>query len=290
MAEEPINIAAPAAPAVDAGTSVPSAPAPIDTPVPDTSIPAPSTPDNGGETAPTSTVTSFLDAAPKVAEAVTTAPADAQPVVEAKPAEGDPKTVEPVKTPEQQTTSEIKDDKGSQSDEPAPLPVYEQWKLPEDLKLDEKDSTEFNTLLGELQNTTKSDGEVFQKFGQSLVDKHIAAVNTTVGRVHEAYQTAWQKQTDGWRESFIKDPEIGGKRQETTIRLANEFIDTHGGTAENKAAFREIMKQTGLGVHPEVMRLLSSAMSRMSEGKPLPANPPMASVSKTQKWYGKKTG
>lgn len=240
-------------------------------------------------------INTFLDGPPPAAEPEITIN-DPAPTAEPAPVTEPVKTDAPVEPAQAPTTEgnkplEVKTDEGDKSAEPAPLPVYEPWTLPEGTKLDEQQSQEFNSLLAELQTNTKAEQEIVQKFGQTLVDKHVAAVNETVGRLHEAYTHAWQNQTDGWRETFVKDPEIGGKRQETTVRLANEFIDTHGGTPDQKAAFRDVMRQTGLGVHPEVLRLLSNAMNNYREGSPLPANPPRsAPSSRPQRWYGKKTG
>lgn len=274
MANEPIQSAAPIAASAD--------PAPAAAPVASAAVdsPAPATAESAAPAA--EVVTTFLDKAPETPAAEASAAPEksvdpAPPISPEKPAEGD-------KTPE------APKDEGDKTAEPAPLPVYEPWTLPENVTLDEKLSGEFNNLLGEFQSTTKADQAYVQKFGQTLVDKHIAGLNDAVTRRDAAYTAAWQNQTDGWRESFIRDPEIGGKRQETTVRLANEFIDTHGGTDEQKEAFRAVMKQTGLGVHPEVLRLLSNAMNKYSEGRPLPANPPSNRfVSRPQKMYGPKT-
>lgn len=272
MANEPTESAAPVS------ASETAAPVTESVVIPSSESSAPITTFLDGESAPVTPASEPVEipavepsAVPEVEPAPVIAPT---PEIE-KPVEGD----KPLEAKPDQTV------------EPAPLPVYEPWVVPETITLDETLSGEFNQMLGELQNSTKAEQAFVQKFGQTLVDKHIAVVGETVDRLHEAYTHAWQKQTDGWRESFIKDPEIGGKRQETTIRQANEFIDTHGGTPEQKAAFREVMKNTGLGVHPEVLRLLSNAMNRFREGRPLPANAPrIATASKTQRMYGKKTG
>lgn len=274
MANEPVQPAAQAA-----------APAPDVAVAPETQSTAPA---SEAVSAPAEPITTFLDGAPASVEATPAPAADPEapaPVADPAPNPTPENPVEGDKPPEAKT------DQGDKSDEPAPLPVYEPWTLPDDVKLDEVQSGEFSKLLGEFQNTSKAEQALVQKFGQELVTKHVTALNEGFDKLHKGYSNAWQQQTDGWRESFINDPEIGGKRQETTIRLANEFIDTHGGTPESKAAFREVMKNTGLGVHPEVLRLLSNAMNRYSEGKPLPANPPARpSATRPQRMYGKKTG
>lgn len=206
-------------------------------------------------------------------------PAETVPVTEPKPAEGD--------KPVQDAPKED----ASKSDTPAPLPAYEPWTLPEGITLDEKQSAEFSSLLGEFQNSSKAEQALVQKFGQTMVDKHIALVSGELTRVHEAYQNAWVKQTEDWKQDFVNDPEIGGKRQETTVKAANEFISTHGGTAEQQAEFRKLMGVTGVGNHPAMIRMFANAMTKFSESKqPAPMHFAPEKQSKSSKWYGKKTG
>lgn len=287
MANEPTEsaapVAAPAAPAVAPSTESAAPAAPTTSP---TDI-NPST----GQTDAGNPVTTFLDGAPPALP--TEAPVETTPSVESPAAPETPAGAEPAKTDNAEGAKpEAPKDEGNKSAEPAPLPVYEPWKLPENITLDEKLSTEFSQMLGKFQNDTKADQAAVQEFGQTLVDRHTTALTDTIGRLHEAYTNAWQNQTDGWRESFIQDPEIGGKRQETTIRQANEFLDTHyPGSKEQLDTFRSLMKTTGLGVHPEMLRLLSGMMAKNREGSPVPApQPKIPAPSRTQRMYGKKTG
>lgn len=189
---------------------------------------------------------------------------------------------------EGETTSpaEPKED-GSQSDEPAPLPPYEDFTLPEGVSLENEKLTQFTGMLGEFQNLTKAETPAVQAFGQKLVDMYVAETQETLSRVNKAYADAWEKQKSDWREEFAKDPEIGGNRQETTLKSALEFIRTHGGTADEQTEIRNLMNSTGVGNHKAMIRLLAKAQSAMSEGGPLPARAPVSqSRSKLATRYG----
>lgn len=202
-------------------------------------------------------------------------------------------TPEPTAAPAPvQDPNEIKKDESSQSVEPAPLPSYEPWKLPEGATLDEAKATEFNSLLAEMQTTTKAEQAFVQEFGQKLIERHISEVKETVDRLHESYQQAWRKQTDDWKQAFISDPEIGGNRQETTVTAANDFISTYGGTPEQQKEFRALMETTGLGNHPAMIRILANAKNnaQFSAPKPIVGKPATEKLTTTQKFYGKKTG
>jgi hypothetical protein len=212
-------------------------------------------------------------------------PKAAEPVVE-KPAEEKKVEIKPVT--EGEKPLEEKKAEGDQSVEPAPLPAYEEFKLPEGITItDTERLSDFTKTLAEFETVTKADHAEVQKFGQQLVDKHIAAVQKGVERMQELNIQAWEKQKSDWKESFINDPEIGGNRQETTVSAAREFITTHGGTPEQQTEFRKLMESSGVGNHPAMIRMLANAMKAKAEGSPLPATKPMPeSSSKVTKRYG----
>lgn len=203
----------------------------------------------------------------------------------------EPPKVEPAKT--EQTpdpkaadksteVKETKKEEGSQSVEPAPLPTFEAFKLPEGFSPDDARLGEFTKELAEFETATKADHAKMQEFGQKLVDKHIAEVQ----RLNDFYRTAWEKQKSDWKESFEKDPEIGLNRTETTVKAAQEFIRTHGGSEAQQAEFRSLMNTTGVGNHPALIRILAKANAVLGEGQPLPgARPPAQPQGKAQRRY-----
>lgn len=178
---------------------------------------------------------------------------------------------------------------GSQSDEPAPLPIYDKFNASEGFDLDDGLIGDFSKTLGEFERTTKADHAEVQKFGQSLIDRHIAEVKGTIDRYNETLLDRFEQQKTAWRESFENDPEMGGNRKDTTLNAALEFIKTHGGTADQQQEFRQLMHETGVGNHPALIRLLAQAArsSAFTEGKPLPASTPVPTArSKVEKRYG----
>lgn len=268
-----------------------------------------------GETPATTSSPPSPDAAATTAPPVTTtsasppggaAPAKEAPKIEAKPAESllgkeptEPAKEQPAEAvkqpeakkdapPEQKTESKPgeQNKEGSQSE--APLPTYESFKLPDGYTADEARLGEFTKDLGEFEKLTKADHAEVQKLGQKLVDKHVAELQTTVQRINEYYQTAFEKQKTDWKDSFEKDPEWGGPRKEATINSALEFIRTHGGSQEQQNEFRQLMNQTGIGNHPALIRLLARANTALKEGSPVPASAPAkAPQSKIERRYGK---
>ncbi len=194
------------------------------------------------------------------------------------------KLEEPAEAEEEQ-----KEQEDSKSDEPAPLPTYDEFKAPEGFTLDEALIGDFSKTLAEFEVSTKADHAEVQKFGQSLIERHVAEVKNSIDRHNVALMDAFEQQKSAWRESFEKDSELGGNRRDTTLNAALEFIKTHGGNEEQQKEFRDLMEQTGVGNHPALIRLLAQAgrSKEFTEGKPLPATNPVPMVkNKIQKRYG----
>lgn len=194
------------------------------------------------------------------------------------------KPKEEIKPADEKKTDEVKKDEGKQSDEPAPLPTYE-FELSEDSPLDKDKLTDFTKDLAEFETLTKADHAEMQKFGQKMVDRYVAEVQ----RLNDEYINAWEQQKNDWKDSFVKDPEIGGNRQTTTINSALEFIRTHGGNETQQQEFRKLMDTTGIGNHPAMIRVLANAMNANREGSPIPGfKPAPENRSKVATRYGNK--
>lgn len=235
--------------------------------------------------------TTVLGAEPPKVEAKTDAKVDA-PVAD-KPAEtpADPAKAEDAKIDakvEAEKAPDQKKDEAAQSAEPAPLPTYEPFKFAEGITPDEKGLSTLTTLLGELE-LAKGDHTKTQDVGQKLVDYYVAEQQTNLKRQQEYFVGLFDKQKTSWKEAFLKDPEIGGERWETSAAAAKEFISTHGGTEAQQKELRQLMEATGVGNHPAMIRIFAKAMKNMGEGIPLPAGKPETSMpkSKIEKRYGK---
>jgi len=240
---------------------------------------------------------------PVVTETVTTAPVAeaAAPIVETvveapaetKPAETSlltPDVKEPeVKPAEAEKPVEAKNKDASQSEEPAPLPTYEKFTVPEGVTIEEGKLSEFTNQLAEFERTTKASHEEVQKLGQQLVDRHIAEIQNVLTRQRESYVQEWNKKKTAWVESFKADPELGGNRFETTLREAKEFIKTHGGTQTQQDAFYAALKETGADAHPDIVRFIMNVKNSSTFKTPvqLAAPKPVSeSKSKIAKRYG----
>lgn len=221
---------------------------------------------------------------------VTTTPAVVETVVEV------PKTntvlgeaIDNQAQPKTEPLAEVKEpEQGGQSEEPAPPPTYEAFKVPEDVSLDNDRVSAFTGILAELETTGKVDHSLVQEFGQKAVNFHIEEIKKATQAVTDMYAQTWERQKLEWKDQFLKDPEMGGNRFQTTVDSALTFIRTHGGTSEQQAEFKALMETSGLGNHPVMIRMLANAGRAMSEGQQLSNVKPVSTPkSKTATLYGK---
>ncbi len=163
-------------------------------------------------------------------------------------------------------------------------PKYE-LKLPEGVQVDEAKFGDFTKMLGDFETTAKVPHDEVSKLGQQMLERHVAEMQ----RYTESLTQAWEKQSNDWKDSFLKSPEFAN-RTDTVLNSAIDAINIYGGDVKQQKEFRELMESSKIGNHPAMIRLLSNVMLAKAEPKPLAA-PQIAtpqSISKIQKMYGKK--
>lgn len=174
-------------------------------------------------------------------------------------------------------------------DEPLIAPVFEAFKLPEGITVDETKIGEFTSALAEFESKTKASHEDVQQFGQSLIDRHIKGIEEAQSRLLEKLIDDGKKERDAWKDSFLKSPEFAN-RTDTVLNSAIDAIGIYGGTKDQQQEFRDLMASTGVGNHPAMIRMLSNMMIAKPEPKQLAAPTIAKAVPKSQmqKRYGSK--
>ena len=245
--------------------------------------------------------------APKVDAA---APAPKEVAVEAVPeiaqspasllekAEGKPVVVETkVETPAPATTetkavepAEVKaaDPVKDATAQPPPAPIkYEAFKVPDGLKLDDERVKQFTDIIGPKQ--------LPQEDAQKLFDMHTAEMQRVIKERDDYQKKVWQTINDTWSTKTRNDPELGGNRLNTTLRMAKAVIEEYAGSPEYA---RELIAQTtnnGMGNNPEFIRLLHNigrALNVYEDGiVAAPPTPPKAPKTRGNRgWYDQTMG
>ncbi|MHA8112849.1 peptidase [Kosakonia cowanii] len=150
-----------------------------------------------------------------------------------KPAEGD----KPAKEPDN------KDKK------PEGAPEKYEFKAGEGVELDQEALKDFEPLARELNLNNEQAQKLVDMYGTKLLPM-----------VQKQQAEAWQKQTEGWAESVKADKEIGGDKLTSSISTAQRALETFG-TPELK----EYLNATGLGNHPELIKVFVKVGKAMSE-------------------------
>lgn len=114
---------------------------------------------------------------------------------------------------------------------------YADFTFPEGEALDQE-------VLDDFKLSAKEFG-LSQENAQKLVDIGLKLS----AKVRESATENWKAQVAGWAEQSKADKEFGGKDFEANLGVARSAIDQFG-----TQAFKDILDQSGLGNHPEVLR------------------------------------
>jgi len=243
--------AAPAAAEIPAAAPVAAAPEPIAAPAPAvTEAPAPAAeapkPDAADPLKPS---TLLSDAkAPKAEE-------PAKPAAEA-PKEGEAKADAP--KPEAEA-------------KPADAPVvplkFEPPVLPEGVPVDEAKLTAFDDKFGTFAAKHGIEPAAAAELRQSLISDYAAEVAAATQRMVDNQMQVWERTRADWREQFQKDADIGGNRQETTLRQAGAVLEKFGSEmgSAHEADLRMALRVTGAGDHPAIIRFVNWASKFTTE-------------------------
>lgn len=127
---------------------------------------------------------------------------------------------------------------------PAEPEVDVEFDVPEGVAFDEQGATEFKAMVKELKL-------------QPDAAKKLADLAASRARAqHEAHAAL----IESWTESVKTDKEIGGEKLAENLAVAKRAVDTFG-----SQALKDLLNQTGLGNHPEVVKAFIKAGKAISE-------------------------
>ena len=132
-----------------------------------------------------------------------------------------------------------------EGEKPEGAPEKYEWAAPEGVTLDE-------SVMGSLSEVAK-ELNLSQDAAQKLVDKMAPAMAQRQAAQVQAMQAEW-------RESSSGDAEFGGAKLAENMAVAKKALDAFA-TPE----FRQLLEQTGMGNHPEVIRTFYRAGKAFSE-------------------------
>lgn len=125
------------------------------------------------------------------------------------------------------------------------LPDKYEFKTADGREYDPVFADELSTVSRELKLTNEKANEIFGRLSSVLEKRQ----SENVGRIHKE-----------WEDASRADQEFGGKHLEQNLLTARKAVDKFG-SPELKA----VLKETGLGNHPELIRFMYRAGKAISE-------------------------
>jgi len=129
--------------------------------------------------------------------------------------------------------------------------------------------------------------EVFREFNltNEQANKLVPLGHQMMLKGMEAAETqmleAVANSSKAWLDEFKADPEIGGNKADETLTLAAKALDSLGYPAGSP--FRELLNISGLGNHPEMIRVFRKVGEAVSEDTSF-ASPDAAGEKKVAGW------
>lgn len=147
-----------------------------------------------------------------------------------------------------------------------------------DLKLDEASILD-KSEVSEIEAYAKAN-KLTNEQAQHLLDmKHEA-----VSKHHQKQMEAFNETKEKWREQVIADKEIGGENFNRNIEYAHRALKQYGSDS-----LREQLDSSGLGNHPELVRMFARIGQAMSEDRLVKTGAmPAPSKSYEEIFYGGK--
>ena len=151
--------------------------------------------------------------------------------------------------PEKNDSPEDQEAKDGEDAEKSEVPEKYEVKLPEGMDLDEATLDLFSPIFKELGITNEG--------AQKLVDAYIPLIQSTVDEQRKQSQNEFKGIVDGWKKETMT--ELGPSAKDE-LAAAGRAINKFG-----SPELREIMQETGVGNHKELVKFMAKIGKTISE-------------------------
>lgn len=171
----------------------------------------------------------------------------------------------------------LMDGGGKEEPDPATLPP-EKYELaaPEGFTIDETVMAEADPIFRDIGLTNDQANKLMPLAGKFAE------------RIAAQQNDAFQAMKTDWAKAAKKDPELGGANWSETENLVAKALDAFG--APKDSEFRSLLNETGLGNHPEMLRMFRKIGAQIGDGGELARSDTGAPTRKTREdvLYGAK--
>jgi hypothetical protein len=182
------------------------------------------------------------------AKAPAAAPADAAPASPPKPAEAS------------------KQDAPAAAAPAAPAAPFEyKYTLPESMQMDDAVRGDVHKAFDTFRTNPAEGAQALVNLYEARMQEYAKFVDSEMRRVWSETKQGWAKQTKG-------DPELGGSGYQTSMTAVARMRDLLV-PEKHRPAFEQMLAATGVGDHPEFLRILHQAARLYDEPTLPPPNP-----------------
>lgn len=136
-------------------------------------------------------------------------------------------------------------EQNTSGDKPTGAPEKYEFTLPDGFQMDEAGLTAFSEFAKDLNMPQEAAQKMLEKMGPAMQARQAEAIS------------AVQNQ---WKEASTTDKEFGGEKLNENLAVAKKALDTFGTPELSK-----LLKETGLGNNPEIIRAFYRAGKAISE-------------------------
>lgn len=158
------------------------------------------------------------------------------------------------------------------TDAPAVPDTYAFSNLPEGYVLDDQAVGQWSGVFKELGLTQEQADKLVQMDAQRVLAGNQAAEQQAV--------QARQQQNEAWVGDLKKDPQFGGANFEANVEIANKALSAYG-----SPELTTMLRESGLGSHPEVVRFFHKVGKELQEGSLHRASTTVPTQSWAQRMY-----
>lgn len=144
-------------------------------------------------------------------------------------------------------------------------PVAWDYKIPETLKVEEKDRTELNSAFEALRVDPN-------KGAQALIDMHNQRMTDYDKFLRSEQMRVFGETRKNWNKEIMADPEMGGSGYRTAMSEVAKVRDMFV-TDKDRPEFDKFLRVTGAGDHPAFIRFAYRIAQSLNEPRMPPDNP-----------------
>lgn len=172
------------------------------------------------------------------------------------------------------------------AEQPAAPAVPEKYELtaPEGMTFDDEAFAAADPVFRELGLSNDAAQKLMPVAGEFAQRVSTAAV----ARAQAEQETQFAAQKASWAEEAKADPEIGGVKWDETVTLSARALDMLGYPVGSP--FRQLLTESGLGNHPEMIRAMRRIGERVSDDTFERGGTAERPISREEKYYGKRDG